>query len=202
MTLLLRGSSWMLRGTGRPSGLGFCGANNGVRFGWNTVLGSRCSTAEVPMLWDSMFWFLYPIVCDPGNSILGHRIWEHLFLIFFGWKIHIFLMPIFHKSNTSKCWISVHISVPIIVKEIGRNVIFIGTEMLSAIRHKSRVEICEEIRGANRGAAAKIKGPPISRFPSFSFQPFPEFHHFFSMHLSSINTSININITIIAKVCW
>ena len=43
---------------------------------------------------------------------------------------------------------------------------FIGREMLTAIPHKCGVEICEEIR-EQTVEPVKIKGPPISWFPSF-----------------------------------
>ena len=58
--------------------------------------------------------------------------------------------------------------------------------MLTAIPHKSREEICE-IRGRPVWGRTEIKGPTISRFPSFRWKPFPEFHHFRPMCLSHAN---------------
>ena len=58
--------------------------------------------------------------------------------------------------------------------------------MLTAIPHKSREEICE-IRGRPVWGRTEIKGPTVSRFPSFRWKPFPEFHHFRPMCLSHAN---------------
>ena len=75
---------------------------------------------------------------------------------------------------------------PSLLKQNRQKCDFIRTEMLTAIPHKSREEICE-IRGRPVWGRAEIKGQTISQFPSFRWKPFPEFHHFRPMCLSHAN---------------
>ena len=109
---------------------------------------------------------------------------------------HISDLPIFHKSKF-------HIWVPIIVKEIGRNVIFIGTEMLTAIRHKSRVEICEQTVGhRSKSRGRRYLGfhlPAFNHSPNsiISSQTTCPHHHHYHHHYPHLTITINIFTTTI-----
>ena len=90
-------------------------------------------------------------------------------------------------TNAHNLYILPPISLlPSLLKQNRQKCDFIRTEMLTAIPHKSREEICE-IRGRPVWGRTEIKGPTISRFPSFRWKPFPEFHHFRPMCLSHAN---------------